>query len=471
VGATRKLAEYLVGIDWDELPPQVQRRAKLAVLDSLGVSLGGYAVPEYSEKFIDLAKAVGGGVGEATIIGDGTKVSAPFASFANTALATALDYCDHAGTKTGIAFCWFGALAVPAALGAVEVSGGDGKEFLSAVVAGYECSGRILRSIDMTAERERELKGETISVFSAAAAAARGHRFDADRMLSTLGMAGIEVPVSSGYKWLMDAGLRPRKDYKQGWAWMSLAGAFAATAASHGLRALQENNILDGDRGLWRMLGMDVTYPEELLRDLGVDYVLPHVETKRYPGCSITHTGLIGAMEIVRANGLSRDDIARIEVTTNKRSGMEEDDQAPATAQDMQFSVPYQVGAALSGYPRGPQWYTLARERALGVASRTFLLFDEECGEFWEKNRRQMSKIKLITRDGITYTTRVEDEKRLNTTDEIEAKFMETAVQVIGEQAARNLKQTVMTLDEAPDLTTLLEQLHVASPAPAATAR
>ena len=327
-------------------------------------------------------------------------------------------------------------------------------------MAGYECSGRILRSMDMSPERERQVKGETVSVFSAAGAAGRGLRLDRDQMLSTLGMAGIQTPVMAGYKWLMDTGLRPRKEIKQGWAWMSLTGVFAAQAARMGLQATQENNILDGERGLWRMLAMESYDESEITKGFGTEFVLPRVETKRYPGCSITHTGLVGAMNLVRDHDLDLATIARIDVTTNRRSGIEEDDQDPRTAQDMQFSVPYQVGAALTGLPRGPQWYTSAAEDARKIARKTFLGFDDECLEFWEVNHRQMSKVRITTRDGAVYETRAEDEKRLNSTEEITDKFLECASQVIGSAAAEELRALVETIDQAPNIAGLLAALR-----------
>jgi 2-methylcitrate dehydratase PrpD len=459
MSATRELAHYLAQVNFDDVPEDVQARARLAVLDTLGVSIGGVGLPDYSERFLNLAKSVGGGISEASIIGEDVKLSLPFAVFANTALATTLDYCDHTGSRGGFCFAWPGALAVPAALAAVEMTGGTGKDLLSAVVAGYECVGRILYSMDMTPEREREVKGETVSVFAAAAAAGRALGLDGDQMLSTLAMAGVQTPVSAGYKWLMDTGLRPRKDIKQGWAWMGLTGAFAARAAHLGLRATQENNILDGERGLWRMLGMDSYAPEQITQNLGTDFVLSRVESKRYPGCSISHTGLQGAVAIVRENGLYLGDIERIEVTTNLRSGIEEDDQHPATAQDMQFSTPYQVGAALSGQARGPYWYSEAREVAMEIAAKTFLLFDDECGRFWEDNYRQMSKVAVMTAGGERYDIRVEDDRRVNTPAELSDKFDEVASQVIGTAATVKLRQAVYDLDHASSVDALVGAL------------
>lgn len=461
MGVTRDLAYYLADIEFDQLPAPVQDRAKLVLLDGLGIALGGFGLPEYSEKFLRLAKEVGGGVRQATLIGDGDKVSLPMAAFGNAALATALDYPDHTASKSGRCFTWLGALAVPAALAAVEVQGGDGKDLLSAVVAGYECAGRIQRSMDMSPQREQEVTGETISVFAAAAGAARGLRLDRDQMLSTIGMAGVQTPIPAGYKWLGDTGLRPRKDIKQGWAWMCLAGVFAAQSARLGFEMTQDNNILDGDRGLWRMLGMDIFHEDEVTRDLGADFVLLAANSKRFPGCAVTHSAIAGAIDLVRENTIERDDIERIDVITNRATGIEFDDRDPKSIQDMQFSIPYQVGAAVSGYPRGPQWYTSGSDVARRIAANTFLSFDEECEEAYQVRRLRMSKIRISTRNGKVFETKVERAGFSRTPDELKSKFLEVASQVIGVQGAEALFNVVDTLDRAPNLTELLSELEI----------
>jgi 2-methylcitrate dehydratase PrpD len=465
MGATRTLADYVAQLSFDEIPDEVAERAKLGILDTLGVGIGGLGVPDYSHKFLELAQAVGGAPkngNAATLLGDGGKVSLPFAAFGNTALVTALDFCDFAASKTRIVHSWPGALAVPAALGAVEVSEGNGKDLIAATVAGYETVGRIIRSMDMTRERELDLKGETMSIFGAAAGAARGLRLSGDEVASTLEMTGIATPVPAGYKWVMDVGLRPRKDIKQGWAWMALGGVLAAESARRGFEARQENGILDGPRGLWRMLGMDSFDEAEITRDLGTMFITPSTTTKLFPGCGTTHSAIMGALDLVRENDVVLDEIVEIEVVTDRRCGIEEDDCNPATAQDMQFSIPYQVGAALAGYPPGPQWYTVARERAVEIARKTSLTFDAECEAFWEDNLDQMTKVKIVTRDGPVLRTRREGTRVLSTRDEITKKFLDCTTQVIGVEPAGTILDLVEHLEAESDVRRLVDLVNSA---------
>lgn len=466
MNTTKKLANYLAEINYIDLPIAVQNRAKLGVLDILGVTVGALGIPDYSNKFIDLAKAAGGGVPESTLMGSQDKVSLSMAAFGNAYLAHALDYPDHATNKSLLVHSLMGGIVVPSALAAVEARNGSGLDFLASVVAGYECCGRVLSAVDITMKTEPEIIGFSTSVMGAAAAAARGLNLTKDEMLSTLGMAGVHAPVPAGYRFLFDTGLTPRKDIKQGWGWMAHAGVFAAQSAQMGLEMLQENNILDGPRSFVRMMGYDVYHEEAVTRNLGDDFMLlgeqrdtsgyhSELQTKRFPGCSITHSAITGAQKILGDHDIQINDVRRIDVTTNRRSGIGEDDQNPVTAQDMQFSIPYQVGAGVSGYPRGPQWYTDARPVALGVAAKTFVSFDDECNDNFYRTRLQFNKIAVTTNAGTTFDTKVYGEKMLFDDSDIVKKYYECTSQVLGENGAKRLHEAVENLQDAQDLSEL----------------
>lgn len=445
MGATKDLATYIATLNFADLPAEVTDRAKSAILDTVGLIIGGSELKSYTDPFVDVALATGG-EGNAPIIGRGVSTTAPMAAFANAASATALDYADHMSSVRGICFGWPGSMAIPAAL-AILGREASGEELITAVVAGYETLGRLLYSQDMTDEVEDWVKGETVSVFAATATAGRALGLTPDQMLSAFNMAGAYTPVSGGYKWLMDVGLRPRRDIKQGWAWMAHTGVFAAVSAKHGLQALQENSALDGERGLWRQLGMDIYTPEALTENLGSYFHILRTATKVWPGCYISHMGIVGAREAFAESGATIDDIESIEVVTNKRSGVEEDDQNPKTAQDMQFSAPYQVAAALTGAPRGVAWYESARPAALALAERTTLSFDEECDVFWRTQHRQMSKVRLRLKNGKVIDKRIEDQLPIQTKEDMVEKFVEGVAQIHSEEATEKILRTIETLE------------------------
>ncbi len=462
MSATRTLASYLSKLKYEDLPPEVAEKGKLCILDALGNCIGGYAL-KLSKTFLELSKDLGGGIDEASLIGDGTKVSVSMAAFGNGALTTALDYSDYVHSQTGRIPLWLGAMAVPATLAAAESRNISGKELIASVVAGYECSARVLDSMDYTEEASQIVNGETISVFAAAGGAGRALGLDEDQMFSNLGMTGIYTPVPALLKWSRDEGLNPRKDIKQGWAWMCMTGAFAAVSAQKGFNMLQPNGILDGDKGLWRMLGMDIHREELLTAGLGETFHTLKFHTKIVPGCAATHTAAVGAMALAKEHNIDAGDIEKIDVVTNKSGAVGFGNQSPVTEVEREFSVPYQVSAALLAGDKGPNWYldkTANRPEVASLVKRVNMGYDDDCEKVWLETRFRMSKISLTTKSGQRFSTEVKSPGQGRTREQITNKFVTTTSQVIDKSHVEKLRSTIENLDQVERVSELVDLLR-----------
>ena len=463
MSATRTLANYLSALKYEDLPPPVVEKGKLMVLDAIGNCIGGYSLP-LATPFMEMAKELGGGSAEATLIGEGSKVTPPMAAYANGALSTMLDYCDSFASAGGTNLAWMGPMAVPGALAAGEARKISGKELVASVVAGYECAARIVSSMDQTPEQEAKVSGSSISVFASAGAAARALGQDSDRFLSTLGMAGMYTPVPAAYKWIGDEGLTPRKDIKQAWAWMAMVGVFAAVSAEKGLQMLQDNNILDGDHGLWRMLGMDIFREDEITAGLGETYHILKFATKSFPGCAVTHTAMAGVTSLVKDQGLAPGDIERVHVVTNRAGGIGFEDQAPSRLVDREFSMPYQVAAAVLAGTRGPLWYSADLADSEGfrdMEKRVSLGFDDESDQVYRDTHARMSKVTLSTRDGRSFSTRFDNAHRHSDRDGVLTKFMDTTTQVVDRAHAESIAGAVDRLESMAAVSELAALLSV----------
>ena len=466
MSATRTLASYLSRLVYEDLPPEVVDKGKLAIMDALGNAIGGYPLST-SNIFLDLAKELGGGRGQATLIGDGTKVSVPLAAFANGALSNMLDYSDFLANKSGRNGAYAGAVAVPAALAAGEARGISGQELITSVVAGYECAARVVHSMDKSDEQAEKVKGQTVSVFASAGAAGRALGLDEDGLLSTLGMTGMYTPVPSGYRWLGEEGLTPKADIKQGWAWMCMTGTFAAVSAQKGLTMVQENNILDGERGLWRMVGMDISHEEQLTAGLGETYHILKFASKAYPGCMTTHTPIIGVSGLLKKNNIDLADIEGIEVVTNWSGSIGFDVPEPNSVADMEFSMPYQVAAALLAGGKGPDWYserTARSQEVADMAKRVVLSFDEESEQFFRETNQRMSKITVQTKGGQRYSTRVDRAGVVQDAEELRDKFVTTTSQVIDKSQVDKILDAIDSLETMEEVSELVDLLYIPAP-------
>ena len=186
------------------------------------------------------------------------------------------------------------------------------------------------------------------------------------------------------------------KEIKQGWAWMCMIGAFTAVSAQAGLKSLQENNVLDGDKGLWRMLGYDIFREEVLTEGLGEKYYIPDFGAKLHPGCTTTHPAIVAVKGLLSDHGIDLGNIEKVDVYTNKGEVAGFDDQEPVGVADMQFSIPYQVSAALLAGDPGPNWYlerTRTRQDVAAMARRVTLAADDECEEAYRNDASFMTKV------------------------------------------------------------------------------
>src|SRR5688500_8279901 len=135
---SRKLAQWIVGLRYEDLPPEVVDRAKGLTLHSLASVLLGSQSPS-GQQAVQLITAEEGGVqGGATIMVNGAKVTKGGAAFANSEMLMAGGKLDsfrmltHPGTSIS-----------PGAFVAAESAGASGRDFMTGLVAGYEVMERL----------------------------------------------------------------------------------------------------------------------------------------------------------------------------------------------------------------------------------------------------------------------------------------------------------------------------------------
>jgi 2-methylcitrate dehydratase PrpD len=139
------VAEFIHGITWEQLPSEVQHKARQALLDTLGATLVGTLTP-VSRITAEYATTAFCGE-EATILVHGLRATAAGAALANGCAANGIDIDDCAKYTRGHP----GAQILPTALAVGEkltrtgVRAVTGAEILAAMVAGYEVAHRTAR--------------------------------------------------------------------------------------------------------------------------------------------------------------------------------------------------------------------------------------------------------------------------------------------------------------------------------------
>lgn len=138
---TADIAGFLSDLSYGQIPEAVRARAKLLILDTLGVMLAGAEAPS------SLALRASG-VLPATpdgqqVAGTSLRAPAPLAALANGVSAHALDYDD----TSFVLVAHTSGSAVPALLALGELQHATGRQMLAAFVAGYEATTRLAAAI------------------------------------------------------------------------------------------------------------------------------------------------------------------------------------------------------------------------------------------------------------------------------------------------------------------------------------
>jgi hypothetical protein len=196
---SRQLAQWVVGLRYEDLPPEVIDRAKGVTLHSLASVLLGSQSRD-GQQAVQLITADEAGVHNgASIMVHGTKVTKGGAAFANAEMAMAGGKLDsfrmltHPGTSI-----------VPGAFVAAEITGASGKDFLTGLAAGYEVMERLAADFIPTVMARGFHAGPVFGIFGPAVAAAKILHLTEDQVNSAIALCvhlaggNLEGPRSGG---------------------------------------------------------------------------------------------------------------------------------------------------------------------------------------------------------------------------------------------------------------------------------
>ena len=358
-----RLAEFAVGLEFDDLPPDVVASVRLRALDILGIALAA-STSELAPSVLGALEGWGRG-GPCSVAGSNLTAPPPLAALVNGALAHGLDFDDtHAASITHAS-----AVVLSTVLALGEAGGYNGRALVTAAVAGYEAITRL----GMAAPGAFHARGwhatAVCGTFAAALAAGRLERLDAGRLTAALGIAGS---FASGVIEHLEDGSWVKRVHP---GWAAHCGIVAAGLARGGFTG--PATILEGRFGFYRtFLGSE---PERAPFDtLGKEWETLRVGFKPYPCCHYNHAYLDCALALRREHAIEPDSIERIEcrVPAGEVPIVCEPREAklrPRTPYDAQFSLAYSVAAALVDGRVSLDTYTKDRirdERVLGLASR-----------------------------------------------------------------------------------------------------
>lgn len=461
MGATREIVRFVNRTSYEDLPPDAVAATKSAILNILGATVAGVST-RVGAMHIDLAKDMGGGNGQATILGDGVRVSAPAAAYANGNLAFALDWEDTLYYITHPGF-----ITVSSGLAMAEKLGSSGKDFLLAVTLGYEVLGRMGPAMQPTPERGSQVFGEQYHPFAGAVTAGKLLGLDDEQMDAAFGVAGTYAPVPSAHKYFgVVSETRPMREAKLGWGWMCMAGTLAALSASRGFGG--GHGILDGDRGFSVMAGSDRCDVDRMTADLGTRWLVADVEAKVYPAIARNTPPHLATRTLVAEHGIRSDEVERVTVRGMQMSAVA--DFAPSTAVDAQFSLPHAIVTALLQEWPSPEMFSnerLTDPEVRGLLGRIHLEHDTAADALYFNEQRLLYSVEIELTDGRRFSKEIEfpRDRPAMGWPEICAKFSTLCEGALTGKQINRAIELVDGLDQLDDMHTLIATLVTAGSA------
>ena len=333
MGATEKIARFIVNTGYEDIPGDAVEKAKRTALDCLGATLAGVVEPVSQTITGYIAKL--GGPPQASVIGAGLKVSAPDAALANGAIAHALDY-DDCGVKIGHP----SVLVLPALLSLGEQLGASGQDTLTAYILGLEVEGKLALHADFKLMQSRLNHQSWYGSIGAAAACAKLLRLDVAKTRMALGIAANFACGLSANHGSMAGAMAAANACRN--------GVIAALMAQEGITA--NPDIIEAKNGFYdTLVGRDHYDAEGMAKGVGNPFYIlsPGIGLKKYPSCYHTHRALDGVLQLIGEHRLNDKDIAEVDVGTSERAMRVLAFSEPATPYQAKYSMPYCIAAAV----------------------------------------------------------------------------------------------------------------------------
>lgn len=431
-----------------ELPEPVIEKAKTCCLDFLAACLSASGSRSSD---IGLAAAMAMGRGRSTLIGRREKGTLLSAALYNGLIAHAEELDDSHRYVSGL---HLGAVVIPAALAVAEERGLSGREFIGAVVCGYEAAARICRCIDQGHRARGFHATGTVGPFGACAAAGVALNLDAEQLVQAIGIAGS---MGAGLFAFLDDGATV-KHLHTGRA--SLDGLLAALMAGAGLTGPRA--VLEAGEGFFRAYA-DSSDAAPLLAPFDGVYEISNAYHKLHSACGHAFPAIDAALRLREGIKDPAREVAAIDVRTYRAASVL-GNRRPLSLQEARFSIPFLVALTLTkGRADRKELLNvdLADPALLDLADKVVLKEDPELQSSFPRLRAGI--MRLHTRDGRERTCRIDSPRGMPDNPvsfrEIEDKFISEALSRFGDQRTSWILEGVKGLEKLPSITNLTGHL------------
>lgn len=434
-----RFAAFAAALRETTLAPSTRHHAARCILDWYAGTIAGGCLAPATLLANGLTEA---GAGNASLLPSGRMTDARTAALINGAASHTVEVDDiyspglyHPGSPV-----------ISAALATAEAENRSGADLVTAVIAGYEVSNRIARTVN-PAHYTYWHTTATVGHFGAAIAAGTLLRLDRAQLAHAL------TTVTS-----FAAGLRHAfasdamgKAFHVGRA--AEAGVLGAVAAAHGVTGVPD--MLEGERGFATAMSRDVDW-DAAFADTD-SFTIEATTQKAHACCGHTFAAIDATGDIVKREGLAADDIKAIHVGSYSAAVEICENTDPKTPYEAKFSLPYTVALAALGRPTAPASFSpdqLHDPALRAMMARVTYALDERCQAVFPGKRSAF--VDIETADGRTFTqhqpSRRGDPDAPLTDSMLDDKFDGLVAPVLGQDAGRALAARLWRIDEVENV-------------------
>jgi 2-methylcitrate dehydratase PrpD len=450
-----EVAEFIVGLKFDDIPGDVIVKEKVHLLDGLGNGLYGSASPfgDAVKRYLERLPSKP----ESVLWGTSRKFGCAEAAFANGSFSNYAELEDaHHRTKFKPNTC-----LTPAAIAVAELTGSGGKEVLAALIAANEICLRIATATHVGKEGYARgwIGTSSMGAFGAAAITGKLLGFSADQMAHAVSLAGAQ-PCG-----IWSGGMAMSKRVLIGKA--AENGIKSAFMAAEGITGGYD--VFDGDWGNIGDIISPVYEPQIVTRKLGQDWMTREIGLEVYPTKGGVHSAIDCVLDILRQE--PRLDPEQIEgILVRATTGIAANKAfrifPPKDFYEAQNSLPFILAATLFDRACGNEQFTddkIADERILRLGGKIATVPDAETDRLAPKTKTTFVDITL--KGGRALTSRVDyckgEPENFLTQEEIELKFRKAAGALLDEQRMTDVIATVGGLEKLSSFAELTRLLAV----------
>ncbi len=440
---TGRIARHVAAIRYEQLPPDIAEIARQTLLDWLAVTLAG-SREELAAILRDEA-AEQGGKPVATIIGHTMKTGTQQAALVNGATSHALDYDD----TNFVASAHCAVTIVPGMLALAEARDASGREFVAALVAGFEASGGAGAFVGQAHYQRGFHSTGTIGSFGSVGACANLMRLGPDATAMAFGIAACQT---AGIRAMFGTMCKPLHAGKA-----AQNGLIAATLAARGYTS--NPRALECDQGFAATHSPDYNPAKTSVAPPPGGWYLFHNLFKYHAACYITHAPIECALKLHRDHDVGPREIEtvrlRVQSSANDICNIVE----PRSGLEAKFSLRQVIASAFADVDTAAL-ETFSDDRVVDpvlVALRKRVEI-----EFVPDMQRAYAEMDVLTKDGRRYSSSHDADKPMANLAEqgkrLRNKFQRLAEPVLGRARTAELADVAMNvqaLGSMRDLTRL----------------